>query len=313
MSFSEFGIRDGSNKNDSKSFSNFAHYYQSPSGYNASNRASSYLTGCARVNATSCYFSTAEIEVFQLFNKSSSTASSSTTTTTSTSTTTATPTTTTTTATLTSTTTPTTTSTTAASTSAPMSAETIVNSTILNSLEIQKIYSQFSSNQTFQLLYRATRDNSSAAAFHSKCDSHFNTLTIIQSVYGYVFGGFASLSWTSCDCYKTDSSAFILSLRRNVAGFNVTTDARRFNVTSPTYAILDKSDFGPSFGGGYDLYLSDMSSISNNSYCKLGNSYQYPSGYDAFSINASNYLTGCMDNMGICKFSTAEIEVYQLI
>jgi hypothetical protein len=190
-----------------------------------------------------------------------------------------------------------------------------VDSLILTSAEVQKIYELggYSPAQGFQLLYRATRDGFSTASFHSKCDAFLNTLIIVKSSNAYVFGGFTTQSWANCqlNCWKTDHSAFILSLRRNVAGFNAVTDARRFNVTNPSKAIDPSSLYGPNFGD--DFYIRDMSNINNDSNSKFGQSYQFPSEFTAMSFDASNYLTGCIDISGTCRFSTVEIEVYKLL
>jgi len=37
---------------------------------------------------------------------------------------------------------------------------------------------EFSTNDKWSLLYRATRDGFDSSDFHSKCDGHSNTLTI---------------------------------------------------------------------------------------------------------------------------------------
>ena len=48
-----------------------------------------------------------------------------------------------------------------------------------------------------KLLYRNNRDGNSPQSFHKHCDGHINTLTLVQSNYGNVFGGFASKNWGS--------------------------------------------------------------------------------------------------------------------
>ena len=68
ITFAEFSVSDWSNMNNNSN-SNFANNYQSPRGHSI-NSTSNYLTGCFRVNETFCYFSTVEIEVYQLVNKS---------------------------------------------------------------------------------------------------------------------------------------------------------------------------------------------------------------------------------------------------
>ncbi len=53
---------------------------------------------------------------------------------------------------------------------------------------------EFSSIDKWTLLYRGTRDGFGAADFHSKCDDHKNTLTIVKAHdTSYIFGGYTSV------------------------------------------------------------------------------------------------------------------------
>jgi hypothetical protein len=50
---------------------------------------------------------------------------------------------------------------------------------------------EFSPNDKWSLLYRGTRDGFGSDDFHSKCDGHSNTLTIIKAKESeFAFGGF---------------------------------------------------------------------------------------------------------------------------
>jgi hypothetical protein len=66
-----------------------------------------------------------------------------------------------------------------------------------------------------QLLYRGTEDKFTAEAFHARCDNSSppTTLTFVKSEFDRVFGGFASIPWTS-SAYNdySDERAFIFSL-----------------------------------------------------------------------------------------------------
>ena len=189
-------------------------------------------------------------------------------------------------------------------------------SSILTSQEVAKVYELggYTKSRQFELLYRATRDGFGAAAFHSKCDNHANTLTVVKSSLGFVFGGFTSQLWNNCTCYRSDAAAYLLNLRRSVPGFNVATDARRFDVTATGSAILAYNVHGPLFGGGYDFYISGMSNMNAASFSRFGYSYQLPSGYTFMTIEASSYLAGCSAFADdACYFSTSEIEVFKLI
>ena len=48
----------------------------------------------------------------------------------------------------------------------------------------------------WRLLFRASRDGFATQTFHSKSDNKGPTVTVVKSG-GYIFGGFAEISWTS--------------------------------------------------------------------------------------------------------------------
>jgi hypothetical protein len=47
------------------------------------------------------------------------------------------------------------------------------------------------------LLYRGSRDGFGCSDFHSKCDGHSNTVTVILTTKGFIFGGFTPIAWDS--------------------------------------------------------------------------------------------------------------------
>lgn len=61
------------------------------------------------------------------------------------------------------------------------------------------IRSLFSKNSIkgMTLLYRASQNHFSASEFHKKCDSITETLTIIETEYGKIIGGYTPLAWNS--------------------------------------------------------------------------------------------------------------------
>ena len=73
--------------------------------------------------------------------------------------------------------------------------------------------------------------------------------------------------------------------------------------TKPSGAIYACSEYGPSFGGGFDLYISNNSNTSGESYSNLAYSYKHPN-YAYNSNEAKSFLAGSY------KFLTTEIEVY---
>ena len=160
----------------------------------------------------------------------------------------------------------------------------------------------FTKEMKLILTYRASRDGFGSSDFHSKCDYISNTVTIIKTTSNSVFGGFTSAPWTSSTEYTGtyDPNAFLFSLRQ--LG---NTNKQRLNITSPNYAILINYSYGPSFGAGYDLYVSDNSNQNENSYSNLGGSYKLPNKINRGTL-AQSYLAGSY------HWKTTEIEVYQV-
>lgn len=130
----------------------------------------------------------------------------------------------------------------------------------------------FGQDDTFELIYRATRDGFSARDFHSKCDGSPNTLTIVRSSSGSVFGGFAQEAWSSSDEWVDDPASFVFKVTGSEGGSSEigcsATSGPRFsrdiciasdsNVNEASY-----SDFGRSFQHGAYLYgtVEAMSTI----------------------------------------------------
>jgi hypothetical protein len=76
------------------------------------------------------------------------------------------------------------------------------------------IFDEFRERQ-FTLLWRGSCDGFGANDFHSRCDGHANTLTVILDTDGNIFGGFTPLKWDSKSFYKADPSlkSFVFTLK----------------------------------------------------------------------------------------------------
>jgi hypothetical protein len=129
---------------------------------------------------------------------------------------------------------------------------------------------EFSPNDKFRLLYRGTRDGFGAKAFHSKCDGHSNTLTIVKAKEsGFIFGGYTTVTWESSygdSEWKSDPNAFILSLTNK----DNKPVKMKINSNIHNYAIFCHSECGPSFGGGVDICLDNNADTTSGSYSYLG-------------------------------------------
>jgi len=147
-----------------------------------------------------------------------------------------------------------------------------------------------------ELLYRASRDGFDAKDFHSKCDNKGATVTVIKDVGGSVFGGFTEESWTSIGGYKCAEKAFLFSLHNHGVLGPV---KMRLEESEKNHAMMDRSDYGPSFGGGYDIHVCNQANTNTNSYTYPGFTYELPPG-----VHGDTFFTGSR------HFRAVEIEVF---
>ena len=70
-------------------------------------------------------------------------------------------------------------------------------------------------------------------------------------------------------------------------------------------AVYEKSDYGPTFGVGHDLYIRDLANQHKGSYTNLGHTYQAPSGTTAGQSNAQTFLAGNYNS-----FLVTDVEVF---
>jgi hypothetical protein len=159
------------------------------------------------------------------------------------------------------------------------------------------IFSEFRGKR-FSLLWRGRRDGFGAGEFHSRCDGHANTLTVILDTNGNIFGGFTPVAWDSESYSKADPSlkSFLFTLKnpQNVP-------PRRFalNPTRNQWAIYCSSQCGPCFG--VDIEVSENCNAHANNATSLGNSYTNDTGLDR-----KPFFTGSTN----CQVK--EIEVFEI-
>jgi hypothetical protein len=161
------------------------------------------------------------------------------------------------------------------------------------------IFEEFKAKK-FTLLWRGSRDGCSVGEFHSRCDGHANTLTVILDTKGNIFGGFTPLEWESHtkERYsKADASlkSFVFTLK-NPHNF----PARRFalKVEKKGGAIYCNSERGPHFS---DICVKDNCNANINSYTHLDNSYTNDTGLDG-----NTFFTGSQ------RFQVKEIKVFEI-
>ena len=103
--------------------------------------------------------------------------------------------------------------------------------------------------------------------------------------------------------YQYDSKAFLFSLV-NKPGWAPVKLPQTGQYSSHQYSTSFHSSFGPTFGGGYDIYISNSASSNSNSYSNLGWTYSPPSGYSQGSTFAQTFLAGTYN------FTPDEVETF---
>ena len=103
----------------------------------------------------------------------------------------------------------------------------------------------------------------------------------------------------SSNTYGSTSNAFIFSLinKEGLAPF-------KSMVNVPSYAIYRGSGFGPTFGGGYDIYISNNANSNTYSYTNFGE-------YNEYSV-PSAVQDECTILAGTRNFTPDEVEVFYL-
>jgi len=132
-------------------------------------------------------------------------------------------------------------------------------------------------------LYQASKDGDSSTAFHSACDDKGETIVIVETTYGAVFGGYTDQSWAGTASYATSTTSFIFQIRPYLITYPIKSGFEQ-------YAIYRKRTHGPSFGAGHDFHLSsdcmsNTASYTNGHSYAIGSTYQLTNGFKNFEVN----------------------------
>ncbi len=159
----------------------------------------------------------------------------------------------------------------------------------------QKIF-EWSNYKKMELIFRGSRDGMNPNSFHSKCDNQGPTICLYQNDKGFIFGGYASISWKSDGKYHVANDCFIFTLT-NVHN----TQPTKFP-TNGEQGVRHHSSYGPSFGEGCDIYIkSDFYNSSTD----------FPCRYKDELGKGRSIFTGCINN-NKTDLKIKEIEVFKL-
>eukprot|EP00347_Sterkiella_histriomuscorum_P015019 403358617 len=177
-----------------------------------------------------------------------------------------------------------------------------INKTQLSVLKKSKISDY--STKYYKLLYCGTRDGFTASKFHEMCDGKGPTISFYLSECGLVFGGYASLSWTSppeeYGKFYKDPDAFVFSLSNS---------SIHEQYQNQDYTVYHHKIVICKFGGGnmgFDICITDNCDQNNNSFSYLGGTYELPKELTKNTEAANKYLAGKH------QFKILEIQVYSL-
>ena len=143
-----------------------------------------------------------------------------------------------------------------------------------------------------RLLFRSSRDGTTAAAFHRHCDRKGPTLTLIKDTDGNVFGGYAGVEWgggANWTCLN-DPAAFLFTVVNPHAD-----QPALFPSKANGRSIRCDSSAGPDFGN--DMYVTGA--FDGGCYSHIGRSY-----HNGTRHSSTKVLTGAW------RFTPAEVEVW---
>ena len=104
--------------------------------------------------------------------------------------------------------------------------------------------------------------------------------------------------------YRYDSNAFLFSLVNKPGWASVKLPQTGKYSSRRKHSICDNPSYGPTFGAGHDIHISNYASSNRNSYTNLGSEYSPPSGYSYDSTFTQTFLAGTY------TFTPDEIETF---
>ena len=104
--------------------------------------------------------------------------------------------------------------------------------------------------------------------------------------------------------YQYDSKAFLFSLVNKPGWAPLKLPQTGTYSYHRAYSVRFLSSYGPTFGGGHDIYISNSASSNRNSYTNLGDTYSPPSGHSYGSTFAQTFLAGTY------SFTPDEVETF---
>jgi hypothetical protein len=178
-----------------------------------------------------------------------------------------------------------------------------LDSVIISS--IPTIFNEFG-NKTYRLLYRGSRDGFDSVHFHANVDGHSNTVTIIETTKGFIFGGFMKCVWDSSNSWKADDSqkSFLFTMKNPHS-----IPARKLSLTPnmKQYAMYCwTADPLIWFGNGGAIGISAGCTTNNQSH-NTGFGHSNGSYENDTGLNGPTFFTG------ESNYTVKDLEIFELI
>ena len=149
-----------------------------------------------------------------------------------------------------------------------------------------------------ELIFRGSRDGMTGKSFHNKCDNKGKTIIVIKNEKGNIFGGYASVPWTSDGSYHSAPDSFLFTLT-NIYNIQPT----KFPSKNDKKELYHSDTYGPRFGCGTDLGISP-DFIKEGPYSGFPNTYQDNLG------KGKSIFSGDLNDK--TQFKLNEIEVFKI-
>ncbi|XP_077189348.1 interferon-induced protein 44-like [Paroedura picta] len=108
-------------------------------------------------------------------------------------------------------------------------------------------------SKNISLLYKGSLHGFNINTFHYICNRQGPTVAVAYNASGYIFGGFTTQSYSSSGAYLNDDKAFLFRLK----GKENESSPIKIPVKLAQEAVYDNSEYGPYFGAGSLIMLSE--------------------------------------------------------
>lgn len=142
-------------------------------------------------------------------------------------------------------------------------------------------------NVIYKLLYRSSKNGENSKTFHDLCDNYPQTLTVIKTTKGNIFGGYTEQTWKDTDInkrglLKNDNKAFLFSINKK----------KIYNIYFEQPAIWCHESYGPCFygKGNFTIYSKEKllngimktNKVKESTYIGMEKDFELTDGEQAF-------------------------------